>query len=55
MSRIPNIYRDIGPIRGVPLNWRDDVTGELPAAIGRQFRVEIAIRELVIGELVRFK
>lgn len=33
-SIVPPIYRTLGPITGLPLNWRDEVTGELPAAIG---------------------
>jgi len=32
-TRIPNIYRDVGHVKGLPLNWRDDVTGQLPAAV----------------------
>ena len=30
---VPPIYRNMGSITGLPLNWRDEVTGELPAAI----------------------
>jgi len=30
---VPPIYRNIGPVKGLPLNWRDEVTGVLPAAV----------------------
>jgi hypothetical protein len=30
---MPHNYRDMGPVKGLPLNWRDEVTGILPAAI----------------------
>ena len=30
-NRLP--YRDIGPVKGLPLSWRDEVTGTLPAAV----------------------
>ncbi len=32
---IPPIYRSIGPVTGLPLNWRDEVTGVLPTAVER--------------------
>lgn len=34
MSRIPNIYRM--PM-GLPLNWRDEVSGQLSAAVERYY------------------
>ncbi len=30
---IPPIYRTVGTVQGLPLNWRDEVTGALPAAV----------------------
>jgi hypothetical protein len=30
---IPPIYRSIGTITGLPLNWRDEITGALPRAV----------------------
>jgi len=32
-SVIPPIYRSIGPVQGLPLNWKDEVTGALPDAM----------------------
>jgi hypothetical protein len=29
----PQHYHSIGKIEGFPVNWRDDVTGKLPAAV----------------------
>lgn len=31
--KIPDIYRTFGDVTGIPLNWQDEVTGVLPAAI----------------------
>ena len=28
-------YRTIGPVSGLPLNWRDEVSGVLPNAVNR--------------------
>ncbi|WP_375497063.1 hypothetical protein [uncultured Nostoc sp.] len=33
-KRIPNIYR---PPLGLPLNWQDETSGELPRAISKYF------------------
>ncbi|HYW17968.1 MAG TPA: hypothetical protein VE956_01420, partial [Nodularia sp. (in: cyanobacteria)] len=33
-KRIPNIYR---PPLGLPLNWRDETSGELPRAVFKYF------------------
>lgn len=33
-KRIPNIYR---PSLGLPLNWRNDTSGELPRAVFKYF------------------
>ncbi|MEH1874122.1 hypothetical protein [Nostoc sp.] len=33
-TRIPNIYR---PPLGLPLNWRDETSGELPRAVFKYF------------------
>lgn len=38
MSRMPTTYRE--PM-GLPLNWRDDVTGELPAAVMRYYGFKV--------------
>lgn len=31
--KLPNIYRTAGSITGLPLNWQDEVSGVLPAAV----------------------
>ena len=31
---IPPIYRTLGAVSGLPLNWRDEISGVLPAAVG---------------------
>ena len=31
--KIPAIYRSLGNVTGLPLNWQDEVTGVLPAAV----------------------
>jgi hypothetical protein len=31
--QMPNFYRTVGPISGAPLNWQDEVSGVLPAAV----------------------
>lgn len=36
-KRIPNIYR---PPLGLPLNWRDETSGELPSAVFKYFNSE---------------
>ncbi|MEH2246393.1 hypothetical protein [Nostoc sp.] len=34
LRRIPNIYR---PSLGLPLNWRDETSGELPRVVSKYF------------------
>lgn len=29
----PASYRDVGPVKGMPLNWQDDITGQMPRAV----------------------
>ncbi|MEH2310746.1 MAG: hypothetical protein V7K35_04795 [Nostoc sp.] len=36
-KRIPNVYR---PPLGLPLNWRDETSGELPNAVFKYFSSE---------------
>ncbi|MEH2242348.1 hypothetical protein [Nostoc sp.] len=36
-KRIPNVYR---PPLGLPLNWRDETSGELPNAVFKYFSCE---------------
>ncbi|MEH1802153.1 MAG: hypothetical protein V7L13_23925 [Nostoc sp.] len=36
-SRIPNIY---GPPLGLPLNWKDETSGELPRAVFKYFSTQ---------------
>jgi hypothetical protein len=31
----PPIYRSVGPVTGLPLNWRDETSGILPRAVER--------------------
>ncbi len=33
MKIVPNVYRTIGSLKGLPLNWRDEVTGILPRSV----------------------
>ena len=55
MSVIPAFYRTIGNVSGLPLNWRDEVTGVLPTAVMRYLNHRIdgtSIDEIDL-ELVR--
>ena len=36
-KRIPNVYR---PPLGLPLNWKDETSGELPGAVFKYFSFE---------------
>lgn len=36
-KRIPNVYR---PPLGLPLNWKDETSGELPSAVFKYFSSE---------------
>jgi len=49
MSRIPNIYR---PPLMLPLYWRDDITGELPAAVQAYLNNRIDGTEISNAQIV---
>lgn len=52
---IPAIYRDYGDVKGLPLNWRDETSGVLIAAVTRYMENRIngtSIDEIDL-ELVR--
>ena len=48
LSRIPNFYR--APL-GLPLNWRDDVTGQLPAAVTAYLNNRIDGKPITDGQV----
>ncbi len=52
---IPPIYRSIGPVTGLPLNWRVEVSGVLPAAVNAYLnnRIDRTALDEIQFEIVR--
>lgn len=44
----PGLYHDMGPVHGMPLDWRQDQTGTMPAAVQAYYDKSMTPEQLIL-------